>query len=117
MKLIQAEPGKREYPTSQFGIYALAHSLAAYAETPEKLDIALEVMMALPEIPDVATIDCKTSFCFAIENKPRDWKLIAKYAMESRVQPFPARTVEIIDAAARAHTVPTNQPPTELQPA
>src|SRR3546814_3860817 len=29
MKLIQAEPGKREYPTSQFGIYALAHSLAA----------------------------------------------------------------------------------------
>src|SRR3546814_6846022 len=36
MKLIQAEPGKREYPTSQFGIYALAHSLAAYAETPDR---------------------------------------------------------------------------------
>src|SRR3546814_15787085 len=36
MKLIQAEPGMREYPTSQFGLYALAHSLAAYAETPAK---------------------------------------------------------------------------------
>src|SRR3546814_15035546 len=51
MKLIQAEPGKREYPSSQFGHYALAHSFAAYAETPEKLDIPHEVLMALPEIP------------------------------------------------------------------
>src|SRR3546814_20458935 len=77
------------FPTrrsSDLGIYALAHSLAAYAETPEKLDIALEVMMALPELPDVATIDCKTSFFFAIENKLRDWKLIAKYALASRVR-------------------------------
>src|SRR3546814_9665636 len=74
-------------------------------------------MMALPEIPDVATIDCKTSFFFAIENKLRDWKLIAKYAMDSRVQPFLARTDEIIDAADRAHSERTNPAPAELQAA
>src|SRR3546814_14253235 len=72
-------------------------------------------MMALPEIPDVATIDCKTSFFFAIENKLRDWKLIAKYALDSRGQPFLARTDAIIAAADRAPSERNNPDPPELQ--
>ena len=117
MKLLSAEPEKREYPTSQFGIYSLAHSLAAYAESPEKLDIALEVMMALPNYPDVPVVECKTSFFFAIEKKMWDWKLVAKYATDSRVKPFLERTDEIINAADRAHAERENTPLAELQAA
>ncbi len=101
MKLIQAKPEDREYPTSQFGIYNLAQSLASYADTPEKLDTAMEIMLATPDTLNHAVEECKTSFFFAVEAKMRNWKLIAKYAVDPRVGHFLDRTDEIINGADR----------------
>lgn len=101
--LIAADPADRAYPSNQFGIYNLAQSLAAYAETPEKLDVALEIMMAMPDQGNIPTEECKTSFFFAIDKKLRDWKLIVKYARDERVIPFLNRTDEIIEEADQAH--------------
>lgn len=101
MELINAAPNKRKFPTSPFGIYALAQNLAAYADSPEKLDKAIDIMMSIPDSQTDTVEECKTSFFNIIDHKLRDWKLIFKYCRDDRVAPFLTRTDEIVDEADR----------------
>lgn len=106
--LIAAPEHQRQYPTTAFGTYTLAQSLAAYAKDAEKLDVALTVMLAMPDDLHGAIEECKTAFFFAIEKKLREWGLLMKYAIDPRITRFIEKLDQIIDQADRAN--PGDQP-------
>lgn len=105
MKLINAKPSEREFPSSSFGIYALAQNLAAYAETPEKLDTAIDIMTSIPDSQTDTVEECKTSFFNIVDQKMRQWNLLFHYCKDERVVPFLDRTDEILKAADQAAAI------------
>lgn len=99
LKLVSVPKDERVYPQNSFGMYSLASALAAYADTPEKLDRAVGVMMEIPEGTVDVIDECKVAFIYNIAQKLKEWRLFPKYALDPRVKPFLGSTEEIVNKA------------------
>jgi MoxR-like ATPase len=100
-ELVKARPEDRKYPTNPFGTYSLAGALAAWATDADKLDIAMGVMLDLPNTTNSSIEEAKTAFIHNIGGKMREWRLFPKYARDPRVLPFLAETAAITEDADR----------------
>lgn len=103
MQLVTAKREDRVYPTNSFGIFSLANALSGWAEDPEKLETAIDVMITMPDTVVDCAEEVKTVFIQMIGDKLTQWRLIFKYAMDPRVRPFLADSEEMLKEADRKH--------------
>ena len=79
---------KRQYPTTDFGIFAMIDALAAWAKDEEKLDKAVSVIFEMPD--DITSVgsDARVVFIHSIEKKMMEFNVFSKYALDPRIGPF-----------------------------
>lgn len=99
--LVTAKPADRVYPEAEFGTFALIGALSAYAKDAEKLDVAMDIVMGMPNTLNSIVEEGKTTFIHLVGDRLSKWSLFPKYATDPRVTPFLKDTKEITDKADR----------------
>ena len=103
MNLLEAKPEDRVYPKNAFGLYSLGTVLTSWSDSEEKLDRAIDIMMAIPNNQTDCVEEIKCAFIIDQQDKFVKWSLYGKYGRDERVIRFIAETDEIINSADQAY--------------
>lgn len=92
----------RKYPTTEFGVFAMIDSLAAWAKDEERLEKAVKVVFEMPDNLTNVGSDARVTFIHQIEKTMNELKVFTKYALDPLIAPFISDTHQAVAEHDRA---------------